>query len=132
MKIGHILPDDYKQVCVERADKICAGRIRVLNNEIDVSDGIDWGKDYLSGFVWPKGKYFREYVQVDLTNDADVKIPREISRFHFALALGLAYRYTEDEKYYLHFRKLILSWIEENPLCAASIGVAPKMWRSER
>jgi hypothetical protein len=135
LKIGHILPDDYKQVCVERADKICAGRIRVLNNEIDVSDGIDWGKDYLSGFVWPKGKYFREYVQVDLTNDADVKIPREISRFHFALALGLAYRYTEDEKYYLHFRKLILSWIEENPFmrsinwgCTQDVAIRAVNW----
>ena len=113
LKTEQVLPSAFNQACVERANQICAGKIQVLNNEFDVSDGIDWDKDYLSGFVWPKGKYFQKYVQVDLTNDADVKIPREISRFHFALALGLAYRYSLDEKHYLHFRKLILSWIEE-------------------
>jgi len=135
LKTEQVLPSAFNQACVERANQICAGKIQVLNNEFDVSDGIDWDKDYLSGFVWPKGKYFQKYVQVDLTNDADVKIPREISRFHFALALGLAYRYSLDEKHYLHFRKLILSWIEENPFmysinwgCTQDVAIRAVNW----
>ena len=89
LEFDQVLPDVYKQVYVERANQICAGRIQVLNNEIEVSDGIDWDKDYLSRFVWPKGKYFRKYVQVDLTNDADVKIPRKSAVFTLPWPWGL-------------------------------------------
>lgn len=135
LQIEPLLPQEHKDSYISEAERICAGKIRVLNNEIDVSAGIDWGRDYFSGFVWPKGNYFRKYVQVDITNDADVKIPREISRFHFALILALAYRYSKDEKYYLHFRKLIQSWIKENPFmhsinwgCTQDVAIRAVNW----
>ncbi|MDD3534865.1 MAG: alginate lyase family protein [Candidatus Cloacimonetes bacterium] len=129
------LPEEKKQDFLQRANEICAGRIYALNNVFETGDKVDWAKDYRSGFVWEKGQYFRKYVQVDLDNDADVKIPREISRFHFGLLLGIAYRYTQDEKYYQRFRTLILDWIEENPFmhsinwgCTQDIAIRAVNW----
>ena len=55
---------------------------------------IEWNKDYFTGFIW-KNKYYKRIKLIDLNNNADVKVPWEISRFHYANNLGMAYNLTK-------------------------------------
>lgn len=129
------LPERLVQEYSTRAEDIYNGDIFALGNRFKTGQFIEWGKDYRSGFVWQKGRYFRKYIQVDLNNSADVKIPREISRFHFALQLGIAYRLTIKEKYYECFRRLAQNWLQENPFmhsinwaCTQDVAIRAVNW----
>ena len=53
---------------------------------------------------------------VDNSNNADVKVPRELSRSHHLLWLGQAYLLTKNEKYVNEFIFQIENWIDENPI----------------
>jgi uncharacterized heparinase superfamily protein len=52
---------------------------------------------------------------VDLTNDADVKVPWELSRHQHFVTLGQAYVLTGDEKYAREFVAQLGAWMAENP-----------------
>lgn len=96
---------------------------------------IDWHSDFKTGYRWQKGKFYLKYIQVDLSNDADVKIPRELSRCHHLLWLGEAYLFTKDEKYAKEIIFQINDWIDENPLmysinwcCAMDVSIRAINW----
>lgn len=126
--------NDSAQV-INSAEEIIGGKIRVLSYQSDFKKGIDWHTDFVSGFTWPKGKYFRSYIQVDLSNNADVKVPRELSRSHHLLVLGEAYLLTKDEKFTLEFIAQIENWIDENPFmysinwgCTMDVAIRVVNW----
>ncbi|HOV16976.1 MAG TPA: alginate lyase family protein [Candidatus Cloacimonadota bacterium] len=117
------------------ADAIVNGQYRIFNKVYDFSHRIPWNSDFESGFNWPKGVFFRKYIQVELTNNADVKYPRELSRFHHALILGQAYLLTKDKSYYMKFKQDVLDWIEENPFmksinwgCTQDVSIRAVNW----
>ncbi len=98
-------------------------------------DPIDWHSDFKTGFSWQKGNFYRKYVEVDLSNDADVKVPRELSRCHHLLWLGEAYLFTKDKKYADEIVFQIENWIDENPLmysinwcCAMDVSIRAINW----
>ncbi len=131
----------YDGFCVDKDDIIKAAE-DVLEHKFDLLgsgpvklDPIDWHIDFKSGFRWPKGKFYKDYVQVDLSNNADVKVPRELSRSHHLLWIGQAYLLTKDEKYTKEFISQINSWIKENPLmrsinwgCAMDVAIRAVNW----
>jgi len=127
--------DSLKSDIISQANNICAHRFRILGAEIVFKSDINWHQDFKSGFEWPKGKFFLNYIQVDLSNDADVKIPRELSRCHHLVILGQAYLISKDEKYAQEIISQILHWIEENPLmysinwgCAMDVAIRAVNW----
>jgi len=127
--------DSLKSNIIAQANYICAHRFRILGGEIVFKSEINWHQDFKSGFEWPKGKFYVNYKQVDLSNDADVKIPRELSRCHHLVILGQAYLISKDEKYAQEFVSQILHWIEENPLmysinwgCAMDVAIRAVNW----
>ncbi len=111
------------------------GQYRVFSRFYDFSKGIPWNEDYVSGFKWEKGLFFRKYIQVDVNNNADVKFPRELSRFHHALILGQAYLINKDTRYYEKFKEDVQDWIKENPFmksvnwgCTQDIAIRAVNW----
>lgn len=129
------IDDMEKQAIVTAADKTLSNVFNILGSGDVVLAPIQWGKDFISGYNWPSGKYYRDYKQVDLTNNADVKIPRELSRSHFLLHLALAYQFTKEAKYADKLLGLISDWIEKNPLmysinwgCAMDVGIRAMNW----
>lgn len=129
------IDDKEKQAIITAADKTLENVFNVLGSGDVVLNPIDWGADFISGHNWPSGKYYRDYKQVDLTNKADVKIPRELSRGHFLLHLALAYQITKDAKYADKLIALISDWIDKNPLmysinwgCAMDVGIRAMNW----
>ncbi|MBM4399727.1 MAG: alginate lyase family protein [Candidatus Cloacimonetes bacterium] len=117
------------------ADKIVAGEYTVFGKSFDFSTKIPWNMDCLTGFAWNSGVLFKKYVQVDVNNNADVKYPRELSRFHHALILGQAFYLTKNIKYYRKYKDDILDWIKENPFmksinwgCTQDVAIRAVNW----
>ena len=126
---------EEKKAIVSDADKSLQNRFDLLGSgEVELNP-IKWSTDFIHGYEWKKGTYYRKYTQVDLSNNADVKVPREISRCHHLLRLALAYRFTSEEKYARTVIEHITDWIEENPLmysinwgCAMDVGIRAVNW----
>jgi len=117
------------------ADSILKGKYRIFGRIYDFNNNIPWNTDFESGFIWGKGTLFRKYIQVDLNNKADVKYPRELSRFHHILFLGQAYQVSKDKQYYHKFQADILDWINENPFmksinwgCTQDVAIRAVNW----
>ena len=132
---------DYKYNCndedliIQLADSIVDHKFDLLGSGITKLEPLDWHKDFKSGFKWEKGKFYQDYIQVDLSNNADVKVPRELSRSHHLLWLGQAYLLTKNEKYVNEFIFQIENWIDENPImksinwgCAMDVSIRAINW----
>lgn len=132
---------NYNDYCTEKENIILSAN-KILNHEFQILgsgcvklEAIDWHIDFKSGFRWPKDKFYQDYIQVDLSNNADVKVPRELSRGHHLLWLGQAYLLTKNEKYTKEFIFQINNWIDENPLmrsinwgCAMDVSIRAVNW----
>ncbi|AJG97793.2 hypothetical protein LF65_01179 [Clostridium beijerinckii] len=120
---------------INSADKICNHEFNLLGSgEKCLGDKIKWNEDFKIGFRW-ENNFYKNIKIVDLSNNADVKIPWELSRFQHIFTLGKAYYLTEDEKYALEFREEIEDWIEKNPIemsvnwtCAMDVAIRAVNW----
>lgn len=120
---------------ITEADKIIENKFSLLGGEVEYDKTINWHKDFKSGFEWPKSKFYLKQNQVDLNNNADVKVPRELSRSHHLILLGQAYLLTSNEKYAFSFKTQINDWIKENPLmyginwgCNMDVAIRAANW----
>lgn len=129
------IAEEEKKSIIEAADKAVESVFNLLGSGEKKLIPIPWSTDFISGFEWKPGTYYRKYNQVDLTNSADVKVPREISRCHHLLHLALAYHFTSDKRYAKTCVEHIVNWIDENPFmysinwgCAMDVGIRAINW----
>lgn len=129
------VPIAEKMAIIEDAEKSLNNIFNLLGSGEVKLNPIQWNMDFIHGYEWKKGTYYLKYNQVDLSNNADVKIPREISRCHHLLRLALAYRFTGEEKYAKTIINHIEDWINENPLmysinwgCAMDVAIRAVNW----
>ena len=123
----------YNQI-VQLADKILDGEYDVLGCRKTIPS-YKWDTDIKTDFKWAAGKFYSDYVIIDLSNQADVKVPWEISRGHQLLVLAQAYRITQDGQYRDEVLRQILSWIDSNPLmrsinwtCSMEVAIRAVNW----
>jgi hypothetical protein len=142
MIIGNFqgLPDVFRNsndsaVVLEWADKTINHEFDYLGSGFVNLGTIDWHLDFKTGFKWRKDIFYLRYKGIDLTNNADVKVPWELSRCHHLLWLGEAYLLTKDEKYANEVVEQLQWWIDENPLmysinwtCAMEVAVRAVNW----
>jgi hypothetical protein len=101
---------------VTAADEAARHRFDLLGSgPVDLGPVIDWSLDFKTGFRWPAG-FSTDLVPVDLSNEADVKVPWELSRCHHFVSLGQAYWLTADERYAEEFVAQLRAWIAANPV----------------
>lgn len=120
---------------IERANKICEHVFNLLGSaDTYLGTDIQWNKDFKSGFVW-RNKFYKDIKIVDLDNNADVKIPWELSRFQHVPTLGKAYILTNNSKYALEFMNQIMDWIKKNPIemsvnwtCSMDVAIRACNW----
>ena len=129
------ISDLEKCEILKEADEILKGNYSFLGVEKIDFTNVNWHKDYKSSFIWQPNKYYKKYVQVDLNNDADVKIPRELSRSHHILKVAIAYNSTKDKKYSQFVVDQLINWIDENPLmysinwgCSMDVAIRAINW----
>lgn len=123
-----------KEVIIKLADDILNGSCSVLGCKKKLYSYL-WDSDIKTGFQWKSGKYYTDYVLIDLNNQADVKVPWEISRGHQLLVIAQAYIFTNDKKYSDEVQNQILSWIAGNPLmrsinwtCSMEVAIRAVNW----
>ncbi len=88
--------------------------------------------DFKSGYRWPASvPYFRCQPKVG----ADIKLPWELSRFHHAVTLGLAWQCTGDRAYAEELARQIDDWIRANPVgygvnwaCTMDVAIRAVNW----
>jgi hypothetical protein len=108
-------PDKCQSV-VEDADRIVRHEFDLLGSGPQSwGASIDWHFDPKSGYRWPK-KFYRDLFPVSsLANDADVKLPYELSRMQHLPTLGKAYRLTGKETYAQELVAQVTHWLDDNP-----------------
>lgn len=123
-----------KQI-IEEADKICSHHFNLLGSgDVYLGKEILWNKDFKSGFVW-ENAFYKDIKIIDLNNNADVKVPWELSRFQHLFTLGKAYWITDNNKYVQEFVSEIEDWIKKNPVemsvnwtCTMDVGIRAVNW----
>jgi len=130
---GHL--SDERKAIVDKANKYVEHKFELLGSGEVILEPIKWNIDFKSGFEWTIGKFYKEYVQENIENSADVKVPRELSRCHHFLTLAMAYLFTHDKKYVNEFLFQIKDWIEKNPLmysinwgCTMDVSIRAVNW----
>jgi hypothetical protein len=132
--------DQFRAVCdaiLRAAEDACAHRFDLLGSgPVELGSDIDWHRDFKTGFRWPP-RYCGDLALVDLSNDADVKVPWELSRGYHLVTLGQAFWLTADDRYAQEVVAQLRSWIAANPVLGsvnwgnameAAIRVANWLW----
>lgn len=120
---------------INSADKICKHEFNLLGSgEKFLGEKLQWDKDFKTGFKW-YNEFYKDIKIVDLSNNADVKIPWELSRCQHIFTIGKAYWITKNEKYALEFKNQIEDWIHKNPVemsvnwtCAMDVAIRAVNW----
>jgi hypothetical protein len=128
-------PSTSPERIVEVADEACDHVFDLLGSgPVRLGEAIDWHQDFKSGSKW-EPTYFRRIKEVELEDASDIKVPWELSRCYHFVALGMAYRLTNDEKYSCEFVEQCLDWIEQNPPyhgvnwhCAMEVAIRAINW----
>lgn len=126
---------DLKENILKDSKKIINHIFSFLSDkEYNLGKNLEWNQDFKSGFIW-ENKFYRKIEVVDLNNNADVKVPWELSRFQHIFTLGKSYWITNDKKYYLEFKNEVLDWIEKNPIymtvnwtCTMDVAIRAVNW----
>lgn len=120
---------------ISYAEKSLKGLHNLLGSGEVLLNPIDWHSDFKSGSKWPPGKFFKNYLQEEIDSFSDVKVPRELSRCHHLLKMGLAFKISKNEKYAKACIDQIEDWIDENPLmfsinwgCTMDVAIRAVNW----
>jgi len=88
--------------------------LHVFGKVINYSEQeIDWHKDIFSGNRFPLG--FSKSLNIRNNPDLSAKNVWEINRLQFLIFIALNYSHTKEEKYLNQFKRILSSWIENNP-----------------
>src|SRR5262245_5859695 len=99
---------------VQQAGVLCEHRVNLLGfTDVQLGGNIDWHRDPVSGFQWPR-QYCDGY---DLVHHppADAKVIHELNRHQHLPRLAKAFFLTGDEPYALEAITQLESWIAQNP-----------------
>lgn len=126
---------DLKENILKDSEKIINHIFSFLaDKEYNLGKNIDWNQDFKSGFLW-ENKFYKKIKVVNLNDNADVKVPWELSRFQHIFTLGKAYWMINNKKYYLEFKNEVLDWIEKNPIymtvnwtCTMDVAIRAVNW----
>lgn len=133
--IREIKKSGRERQIIKQADKICNHIFNLLGSgNISLGKEIKWNEDFKTGFVW-ENKFYKNIKTVDLNNNADVKVPGELSRFQHIPVLGQAYLLTNFSKYAMEFESQIRDWIRKNPVemsinwtCTMDVAIRACNW----
>lgn len=94
------------------ADAILDHKVYLLGETFDIGRPIAWRRDFRTGYTWPKEPTATLGL---VTQQGDIKIPWELSRFQHGLVLARAYTATGETRYASEWAEQFRHWRAENP-----------------
>lgn len=118
------------------ANDICAGRFTLLGfPPADLGTPPDWHTDPSSGHRWEPIAPANSLDLMTHDSPADVRVVWELNRCHHAVALGMAWRASGNDRYPATFASLVIDWLATNPLgcgvnwaCAMEVAIRAVNW----
>jgi len=99
---------------IQDAECLLEHRLNILGySDVPLGDEIDWNRDPVSGFQWPR-QYWADYDLVKCP-PRDAKIIHELNRHQHLPRLAKAFFLTGDERYAREAVAQIETWIAQNP-----------------
>jgi hypothetical protein len=127
--------ESYVREVLRCADKICDHEFDMLGSgPVSLGRTIGWNRDFKSGRRW-KLRYHKALWVYNPSDDSDIKVPWELSRFQHLPTLGKAFWLTRDTKYAEEFTSQIADWIDKNPVkygpnwkCPMDVAIRAVNW----
>lgn len=127
---------DIRKTVIAAADAVCEHTFDLLGSgPVSLGADIPWHADFIRGHTWNPHHLYLDARPAPYPGGYDIKVPWELSRFHYLSWLGQAYWFTNDEKYTKEFVALITDWIRENPYplgvnwaCAMDVALRAVNW----
>lgn len=118
--LKQLYPQEVAQT-IQDAERICHHEFRILGQDFQSPEGINWHLDPVTGGSWPK-QYIHIMERWFWTEERPYDpIPVwGLNRHQHFATLGKAHRLTGDEKYAVECASQIESWVRDNP---CGIGV---------
>jgi hypothetical protein len=114
-----------RESILRQAEDVCSNTFQTLGSQPFTFAGkINWHLDFKSGKTYDAEKFYAD-ISLDLDTGAEVKVPWELSRFHWVWWLGKAYWVSGSTKYREKFIELASHWQAENPFCRGVNWVSP-------
>ena len=118
------------------ADDACAGRFTLLGfPTFDMGCLPNWHTDPHSGYRWESAAPAHTLDLMTRDSPADVRVVWELNRFHQAVALGMAWQLTHDDRYPTTFVSQVTDWLTANPVgygvnwaCAMEVAIRAVNW----
>ncbi|MGE0374262.1 MAG: alginate lyase family protein, partial [Planctomycetaceae bacterium] len=95
---------------------ILSGRWTMLGHGFNLTKDVDWHCEPRTGHRFPRGFYADVPLHQDVDDGVDVKYVWELGRQQYLVELARGWLFSGDERCAFHARRLMLSWIEQNPL----------------
>jgi uncharacterized heparinase superfamily protein len=107
------LAPGYAERVSRDADRLCDRRFRILGTDaVELGWDLPWHEDFLTGYRWSPRRYYKRFeIPFD---QADIKVPWELSRLQHLTTLGIAYRATGTPRYAEEVVRQIDDWIASN------------------
>lgn len=120
---GDTFDPAWKAACINEADLLLAGRMRLFGREIETGRPVNWNYEFnacrATPLVYAGSIDYRDHAET-----GDCKWAWEPSRHQHLVVLGRAYRLTGDTRYAAAVVEHIESWITQ---CPIGMGM---QWRS--
>lgn len=113
-------PDEYQALaarCLPAAERILAGRLRLLSRDVTLPATVDWHADPLTGFAFSRG-FYADVPAESLAGRVDVKYVWELNRHQILVTLAHAYLLSGEQRFAQRCQELLVDWISTNPLYA--------------
>lgn len=105
-----------KNKFIDFANCIIENDFQIFEKQIKFEKSINWHYGFAENYNWSMIQSNQLDIRPKLNDqNVDVKYVWELNRHLFLTYLGFAYYCTQDEKYALKFKEIILHWIRHNP-----------------
>lgn len=107
--------DRLRQKLIRRGEVILAGEIELLGKVVSTQGKVAWHRDPITGVEFDRCFYADVSTHQNSDDAVDVKYVWELGRQQFVAELGLCWLVTDDARFALRAREIMLDWIEQNP-----------------
>lgn len=117
-RLSQQFPEVHSRLCRDlerRLGQIAAGQWNCLGQACDLRGPVEWNRDPVTGHQWSLD-FYDDLPIYEMSGGVDVKQVWELGRHQFLFTHAAGWLVTQDEYHATETRRLLLDWIQKNPL----------------